>query len=406
MGNKNPPDERVVYLALRKVFKGPNAGARKKSVIRKLIVGNQNHEDIAALIHAHNIDIVCNTTRKLLIEQVFESTLKAKIRFPEVFDVSPAQSADREASEAEAARNEAKAIQDAVQGHQGVASNFTQLEVNTGEQDSLPTFRHRLTAADTLLCQVTDWEIHQPTTSEQQHGIPSLFPVYLPFRTQHRLLVKVQAILEQACFEFGQRTMPDVLRKHRWDCPESCELNLWAAEFLARQSAFSEKGPSIGKPFADLFHSVADIRHTAVHRIRLRARGIEQFLVDAESLVTLLKNEEGLKVLAKLRRDTRSAIEELERNKHVLISRFEETLKRIAAQRAELDRIEEVAVAEMVKENGEYEAFTSTNLEQDIECSGSDAVKVASVQQETSSEMNDVDSAEEIGESSFAGCTD
>ena len=81
-------------------------------------------------------------------------------------------------------------------------------------------------------------------------------------------------------------------------------------------------------------------------------------------------------------------------------------MKRIAAQRAELDRIEEVAVAEMVKENGEYEAFTSTNLEQDIECSGSDAVKVASVQQETSSEMNDVDSAEEIGESSFAGCTD
>ena len=122
--------------------------------------------------------------------------------------------------------------------------------------------------------------------------------------------------------------------------------------------------------------------------------------------MTLLKNEEGLKVIAKLRRDTRSAIEELERNKHVLISRFEETLKRVAAQRAELDRIEEAAVAEMIKENGEYEAFTSTNLEQDIECSGSDAVKVASVQQETSSEMNDVDSMEEIGESSFAVCTD
>ncbi len=88
MGNKNPSDKSVVYLALRKVFKGPNAGARKKSLIRKLIVGNQNHEDIVALIYAHSIDIVCDTTRKLLTEQVFESTLKAKIRFPEVFNVS------------------------------------------------------------------------------------------------------------------------------------------------------------------------------------------------------------------------------------------------------------------------------------------------------------------------------
>ncbi len=259
MGTKNPPDERVVYLALRKVFQGPNAGARRQPVVRKLIVGNKHHEDIAALIREHNIDILCNVTRKLLSEQIFESTLKAKILFPEVFDVSPVQSADREASEAEAARNDAKAIQDAVQGHLGCPSNATQLEAdNTSERDSLLTAGYRLMmAAERWLRPATNRENHQPTTSEKPHCIPSLFPVYLPFRTQHRLLVKVQAILEQACFDFGQRKMPDVLRKHQWDCPESCELNLWAAEFLTRQSAFSEKVPSIGKSFADLFRSVA-----------------------------------------------------------------------------------------------------------------------------------------------------
>ncbi|KAH6985303.1 hypothetical protein EDB80DRAFT_733908 [Ilyonectria destructans] len=31
MGNKNPPDERVVYLALKNVFKGPNAGVRSSA---------------------------------------------------------------------------------------------------------------------------------------------------------------------------------------------------------------------------------------------------------------------------------------------------------------------------------------------------------------------------------------
>jgi hypothetical protein len=262
--------------------------------------------------------------------------------------------------------------------------------------------------ADRLFRPVTNWANPQPTSSEQQHHIiPSLFPVYLPFRTQHRLLVKLQTILEQACFEFGQRNLPDVLKRHRWDCPESCELNLWAAEFLGHQSAFSEKGPSIGKPFADLFRSVAAIRHTAVHRIRLRARGIEQFLLDSERLVMLLKSEESLKAVTKLRRDTQTAIEELEHNKHVLISKLEDSLKRIAAQRAELDRLEEVVVADMAKEDGEYEAFTGTNLEQGIECSEGDPLNAITVfQQETSSEMNDVDTVEVTGESSLAGCQD
>lgn len=121
----------------------------------------------------------------------------------------------------------------------------------------------------------------------------------------------------------------------------------------------------------------------------------------------LLKNEDSQKVITKFRRDTQSAIEELERNKHVLISRLEDTLRRIAMQRAELDRLEEVAVAEMVKEDGEYQAFTGTNLEQDIEFSEAEPLNaIAAFQQETISGMNDRDSAEEIGESSLAGCQD
>lgn len=51
-------------------------------------------------------------SHKLLESQVFDSTLKAKIRFPELFDISPAQGAKREASEAEAARDEANTVKE------------------------------------------------------------------------------------------------------------------------------------------------------------------------------------------------------------------------------------------------------------------------------------------------------
>ena len=192
---------------------------------------------------------------------------------------------------------------------------------------------------------------------------PSLFPAYLPFRTQHYLLIKVQAILEQACYEFGLQKLPDTLQKRHWDCPESAELNLWAAELQQQRDDFWGKAQDVGKPLEQLFQSVADIRHTAVHRVRVSAKGIEQFILDAESLATLLDNRACLTSLTKLRRDTLIAIEELGRTKHLLHSKLEENLKRIAAQRAELDRLEKAAITEMVEEDEQYQVFAGMNLE-------------------------------------------
>jgi hypothetical protein len=130
---KNPPDERLVYLALKNVFKGPEAQLRLAKKIRKLIQKHLDNGDteVRALVAEHNIDNVCNTAKALLQDEVFASTLKAKIRFPEVFEVSPAQSAERVASEAEAARSDADAIRDAAEGLQGTwaAPEANELEI-------------------------------------------------------------------------------------------------------------------------------------------------------------------------------------------------------------------------------------------------------------------------------------
>ena len=116
MGQKNPPpDERVVYLALKNLFKGQNAQVRKSKTVAKLIKGSNQEDAVANLLREHDFDTICTMAGRLLSAEIFESTLKAKVRFPELFDSSPAQSAEKEASEAEAARNEANAIKDATQ---------------------------------------------------------------------------------------------------------------------------------------------------------------------------------------------------------------------------------------------------------------------------------------------------
>lgn len=129
----NRPDERLDYLALRKVFFGDKAKFRSVKAIRKQINKHLQVDEIQALRNQHPLEHIYEITKDLLEDQVFESTLKAKIRFPEVFDVSPAQSADREQSEAAAARTEAEAIKDAVEGRQPT------LETPVRKHDTLPS---------------------------------------------------------------------------------------------------------------------------------------------------------------------------------------------------------------------------------------------------------------------------
>ena len=90
----NRPDERLVYLALKNIFIGDKAKFRSVKAIRKQIKKDQQEDEIRALLKQHNLEHICDTAKDLLESQVFESTLIAKMRFPEVFNVSPAQSAD------------------------------------------------------------------------------------------------------------------------------------------------------------------------------------------------------------------------------------------------------------------------------------------------------------------------
>ena len=49
----------------------------------------------------------------------------------------------------------------------------------------------------------------------------------LPFKHQHTVLNIIQKFLEEACFYFAQKWLPDLLKKKGWEIPEQGELHLW-----------------------------------------------------------------------------------------------------------------------------------------------------------------------------------
>ena len=107
------PDQRLVYLHCRSIFHGTNAQLRQIKSIRRIL--ETRRASIHFLTKDFSLDIIASVAKDLLQEGIFESTSKARLRFPEVFETTPAQKSERAASEAEAARSEALAIERATQ---------------------------------------------------------------------------------------------------------------------------------------------------------------------------------------------------------------------------------------------------------------------------------------------------
>ncbi|KAJ6024282.1 hypothetical protein N7540_005079 [Penicillium herquei] len=292
---QNDPDERLVYLACQHIFRGSHSHVRRLKVIRSLI--QENKPSLADILREYDIDQTTNVAKKLLEDQVFDNTSKAKIRFPELFDVSPTQNAEREASEAR--RREVK--------------------------------------------QVRPTESHLGASSVNK-AIPSLYPVYIQYRCQHLITTTIQNLIEESCFEFAQQHFPNILAIKGWDCPEAAELTEWT-KLIARHSPQLVKGTN--KPIDELFGLLHELRHSAVHRLRKTANGIERLAENAQLFLEALDDSFRSEKLSVLRRELKGAIEELQRNKDLLEGKLNTQLKNIQKKRAELDMCEKTAIESM-----------------------------------------------------------
>lgn len=106
------PDHRLVFLHCSSIFRGANSQVRKQKKILQLLA--QHKSSIKILTDEFTVEAIAVIAKELLDEAIFESTLRARLRFPELFQPSQAEEAEREASEAEVARVEAEAARDVV----------------------------------------------------------------------------------------------------------------------------------------------------------------------------------------------------------------------------------------------------------------------------------------------------
>jgi hypothetical protein len=90
----------------------------------------------------------------------------------------------------------------------------------------------------------------------------------IPFRAQHLTLQTLQRHLEHSAFRFVQKWLQPQSLAVGWTCPEALELHMFF-KFLARNRSkiSSEQHGENITTVQNLRHSIAGIRHAAVHRL-------------------------------------------------------------------------------------------------------------------------------------------
>ncbi|EAS29334.3 uncharacterized protein CIMG_08080 [Coccidioides immitis RS] len=343
-------DRRRVYLACRAIFSGQNAQVRKARKVREIV---EKRQATIPLVKDFGIAKVVEILRLLLENGVFQSDLKAKVEFPELFHSFPDRDAQRTVTEKCAAQSVAEAL-DEIMSMGGPADK----QDNAGDiedRELIPPAVKPLPAFEEL----------KPAAEEDYP--PSLYPSYFPYKAQHNILTIVQSTLEDCCFEFAKRWIPSVLDSKGWDCAEAVELTKWTSILHSHSNNLSPSALQItGPPLRDILSSAHRIRHTAVHRLPTTARGISQLVETAVNYTETLQDSVRSLKLDELHNEIDSKIKAMEMNKNALEDTVCQELDIIHQKREELDRKEAYLIEKMKKDDRENKALIGSLLEDSI----------------------------------------
>ncbi|KAH7412395.1 hypothetical protein BKA64DRAFT_658777 [Cadophora sp. MPI-SDFR-AT-0126] len=124
------------------------------------------------------------------------------------------------------------------------------------------------------------------TPSRPHTPIPRPSELGLPYQVQHYILVMIQRMLEESCFEFATRWIPEVLYAKGWDCAEAVELSVWKA-FLPTVLPPNAIRPMSNYTLEAALGDAVRIRNSAVHRHLCDNDEIRKMTLQAQDLMSM-----------------------------------------------------------------------------------------------------------------------
>lgn len=327
---------------------------RKSKKVREVV--EKHKSSFQPLIKEFGNDKIIGILKELLAGRIFQSELRAKVEFPELFRSSPARDVQRTTSENDAARSEAEALEE-------IAS----LE---GREDDLAENRAEMPEDDAAEDAIAVEVMAGPSTLENlaTSAVPSLYPVNFPYKAQHFILTTTQRLLEECCFDFTTMWLPSKLQENGWDCPEAVELTKWTKfltknnDLLPKASLDLDKDTTIKQ----VLLSTHNLRHSAVHRLPTSARGINQMVISAARLAKTLRDPLRTAQLEELNHEVEGRIKDMELNKNFLEDKLDKELQDIRRKREELNVKEKELISSTLKEDQENKSLIGVLVQESL----------------------------------------
>ncbi|QSZ30595.1 hypothetical protein DSL72_000152 [Monilinia vaccinii-corymbosi] len=111
----------------------------------------------------------------------------------------------------------------------------------------------------------------------------------LPYEVQHYILGMMQRIMEEGCFAFASRWIPDVLQRNKWTCSEAVELSTWRT-ILSENVPVAALTPH-SRPLHRCLADAVRIRNSATHRHLCSCGELLRMARQAEDLMCLFSDQ-------------------------------------------------------------------------------------------------------------------
>ena len=195
-------------------------------------------------------------------------------------------------------------------------------------------------------------------------GIPTLYPLYFSYSAQHTILNAAQSALEECCFDFARKWLPEVLDSRGWDCAAAVELTNWLP--VIRQHGNQIPADAItlvdGSTLTQTLSATHRLRHAAVHRLPTTARELNKSIQCALALADALQDSKRAAQFDALHHEIERKIKAMELHKNALEDTLRLELESIAARRKELEQQEAACIEKMLADDRENKVLIAKLL--------------------------------------------
>ncbi|KAI1961171.1 hypothetical protein LOZ58_003659 [Ophidiomyces ophidiicola] len=355
--NDTLTDEQTIYLAYRpftqhngKFFSRKTAASLKHFVVT-------HTKPAQAVVDRVGVLGVVRILKSLVDKEIFASEEKAKKEFPTLFGLPPADCAAPPPSDTSALDVDNIPPED---GTEEEKTETSQSEESNGET---VLSRRKYSAVNYRV-----FDSASPVTIPGTETL-SLHPTYLPYRTQHLILCRVQSILEHTCFEFASKWAPQLMGHRGWECPEALELSRWVGNLYPYFERFPDNvWDSTYKPHINsIFGSLIGLRNAAVHRHHVSLRAMDEMIRNSILLMGMLRDHAAEYKLTALHLELKKVTKSQNTHVDFLERQYLEELSEIRRLREELRQREQKAFDVMMQGSKTVRDQLGSELEMSFE---------------------------------------